>query len=66
MDFIISYYLYNKIVKKEKIQDYELQEEKKSLLPIIKCCSFCGQNIYFCQCKKDITKRIFNPEKDIY
>jgi len=66
MDFIISYYLYNKIVKKEKIKNYELQEEENTLLPIIKCCSFCGQNIYFCNCKKYITKSIFNPEKDIY
>jgi len=66
MDFIISYYLHNKLKKEKpdkKTKELINIEENK---PLIKSCECCGQNIYFCQCINNKYKSNFNPEKDIY
>lgn len=81
MDFIVSYYLYNKIRREEL--NKPLFHETPIIKPIIKIdeidevvsksflnrtCGQCGQNPYFCQCKENIKLmyRNFNPEKDRY
>lgn len=66
MDFIVSYHLYEKIVKKNKknnnMKELEFLKEKE---PIFKTCNLCGQYIYSCQCEV-IKLQSFNPEKSIY
>lgn len=66
MDFIVSYQLYNKIVKKRKnnnnMKELEFLKEKE---PIFQTCNLCGQYIYSCQCET-IKLQYFNPEKSIY
>ena len=51
MDFIVSYNLYNKIVKKNKndnnMKELEFSKEKEA---IFKTCNVCRQYIYSCQC----------------
>ena len=66
MDFIVSYHLYEKIVKKNKknnnMKELEFLKEKK---PIFQTCNLCGQYIYSCQCEV-IKLQSFNHEKSIY
>ena len=66
MDFIVSYNLYNKIVKKNKndnnMKEFEFSKEKEA---IFKTCNVCGQYIYSCQCEI-IKLQSFKPEKNIY
>ena len=73
MDFIVSYYLYSQIRKKESeksiekkpipLRDYQDENNK-----INHTCPRCGQDPYFCQCKNNVKAmyKYFNPEKDIY
>lgn len=65
MDFIVSYRLYSKIVKK---QNKKAKEEVKYQIekePVYQTCNLCGQYIYSCQC--DLIKlRSFDPEKSNY
>ena len=51
MDFIISYYLYKKIVKKKKIKIMNFKKNK-SLLPIIKCCLYVVRIFTFVNVKR--------------
>lgn len=68
MDFIVSYHLYNKIIKKQKDnynKELENIKEKEEKQPIYQSCNQCGQYIYSCQCE-NIKLIYFNPEKSIY
>ena len=65
MDFIVSYYLYKKLTKKEDLTKRQEQAQAK-LIPDIQCAR-CGQNQYFCCCPHTkICFESFNFEKDNY
>lgn len=69
MDFIVSYYLYNQMKKKELSKSNEKEPiPQKEKNEVNYTCSRCGQDPYFCQCKNNIKEmyKYFNPEKDIY
>ena len=72
MDFIVSYHLYNQIIKKEenskKIKPVPEKESEPGQNTINHTCPRCGQDPYFCQCKNNIKSmfKYFNPEKDNY
>lgn len=53
MDIITSYYLKEKIKKKELLLEVINQEEKKydcKVISYFKSCEKCGQDNYSCQC----------------
>ena len=80
MDFIVSYYMYNKIRENEMKENLNINEEsfreesfreesfQKELHYMKRNCCKCGQDPYFCQCNEIIKLmyRNFNPEKNSY